>query len=82
MFSLSSTANLTRRHFACTAVVVQLKDVISQNTLMTDVELELTSFKRETEGEKEMACCVCSIPVLWFSDSTANTVKMFSSLFV
>lgn len=54
---LCSAAELTRRHFARAADMVQLKRVISQNTLMMVVELKFTGLHWETERERWIACC-------------------------
>lgn len=51
--SLSSAAELTRRHFARATGMVQLKGVISQNALMMAEMLELTGLQREEERERE-----------------------------
>lgn len=72
---LCSAAELTRCHFAQSTAMVQLKGVISQNNLMMVVVLQLTSLQRDRK-EKRVGMLwggVCSIQVLWLSDSTADS---------
>lgn len=57
VLSLCSAAELTRRHFAWAASMVQLKRVISQNALMMVVVLELTGLHRDMGRERGKACC-------------------------